>query len=362
MLNNRRVLAYAVKRSVKIERLFCPHGHRNMMMQATPQQSLCWECSTCITTSGLSLDGCDVRFVDRGEFRGCRREHGSLKVQGQLKDEDQGISLHLIYETEHLPESQITPIGLVPGQKVESGKQVTESFNIPEGFFNRMVLESQPTKPVPRRVRLAIERNIDEICLNRIPQSRRQRGNQEMRSVGTTRPLRGVALFDGTRDLTDEDAQEATFRACRSVDPGTIIVGIPRTASKSHFEFCTTLCTWQHERGALYILILTDSEGALSEEQFLALEPLHRNEGRAWLGWDLRQVGIGARLDSNIFAMSRARVWTNSFTMAEYIQQEAIAREGPPHSDKLFHLLKNVILATPCSLHRDCTTQLMRSS
>ena len=57
----------------------------------------------------------------------------------------------------------------------------------------------------------------------------------------------------------------------------------------------------------------------------------------------LRQVGIGARLGSNISAMSHARVWTNSFTMAEHIQQEAITREGPPHSDELFHLLKNVI-------------------
>ena len=120
-----------------------------------------------------------------------------------------------------------------------------------------------------------------------------QRGNLEMRSVGTTRPLRGVALFDGTCDLTDEDAQEATVRACRSVNPGIIIVGIPRTASKSHFEFCTTLCTWQHERGALYILILTDSEVALSEEQFLALEPLHRSEWSAWLGWVSDKWGSG---------------------------------------------------------------------
>ena len=37
--------------------------------------------------------------------------------------------------------------------------------------------------------------------------------------------------------------------------------------------------------------------------------------------------------------MSRARVWT----MAEHIQQEAIAREGPLHSEELFHLLKTVI-------------------
>ena len=56
VLNNRRALASAVNRPVKIERLFCPHGHRNMMMQATPQQSLDWKCSTFIN-SGLSLDG-----------------------------------------------------------------------------------------------------------------------------------------------------------------------------------------------------------------------------------------------------------------------------------------------------------------
>ena len=52
-LNNRTVLASTGKRPVEIERPFCPHGHGGMMMQATPQQSLCWECSTCSTTSGL---------------------------------------------------------------------------------------------------------------------------------------------------------------------------------------------------------------------------------------------------------------------------------------------------------------------
>ena len=54
---------------MEIERPFCPHGHGNMMMHATPQQSLYWECSTC-STSGLSLDGCDVRPVDRWSFEG----------------------------------------------------------------------------------------------------------------------------------------------------------------------------------------------------------------------------------------------------------------------------------------------------
>ena len=103
------------------------------------------------------------------------------------------------------------------------------------------------------------------------------------------------------------------------------------------------LCTWQHERGALYITILTDSEDILPEEQFSALETLHRSEGNAWLGRDLRQAGTGARLKSNLSAMNRARVWTNSFTMAEHIQQEAIAREGPLYSEELFHLLRTVI-------------------
>ena len=103
------------------------------------------------------------------------------------------------------------------------------------------------------------------------------------------------------------------------------------------------LCTWQHERGALYIVILTDCEGAFSEEQYLALETLHPSEGSAWLGRDIRQMDTGARLDSNLPAMSRVRVWTNSFTMAEHIQQEAIAREGPLHSEEFFfHLLKTV--------------------
>ena len=150
--------------------------------------------------------------------------------------------LQLIYESGQRPENQVTALGLVSTQKVESGEQVTESFNIPEGVFNCVVLDSQPTKSVPRRVVLAIERNIDEICPNRNPQSRLQHENLDVRSVGTTRLLQGVALFDETCDLTHEDAQEATVRACRSVNPGKIILGIPRTASRIHLEFCMTLC------------------------------------------------------------------------------------------------------------------------
>ena len=150
-----------------------------------------------------------------------------LNVQEQLKDVDQEVYLQLIYETGQRPENQITTLGLVSRQKVESGEQVTEFFNIPEGFFHCVVLDSQPTKSVPRRVRLVIERNIDEMCPKRNPQSRMQHENLDVRGVGTTRPLRGVALFDETCDLTDEDAQEATVRACRSVNPGIIIVGIP---------------------------------------------------------------------------------------------------------------------------------------
>ena len=80
-----------------------------------------------------------------------------------------------------------------------------------------MVLDFQPTKSVPRRVRLAIERNIDVMCPNRHPQSIMQHENLDVRSVGTIRPLRGVALFDETCHLTDEAAQEATVRACHAV-------------------------------------------------------------------------------------------------------------------------------------------------
>ena len=43
---------------------------------------------------------------------------------------------------------------------------------------------------------------------NRNLQSRLQHENLDERSFGMTRPLRGVALIDETRDLTDEDAQD----------------------------------------------------------------------------------------------------------------------------------------------------------
>ena len=58
-----------------------------------------------------------------------------LKAQGRLKGVDQEVYLQLIYETGQRPENQITTLGLVSRQKVESGEQVTEFFNIPEGIF-----------------------------------------------------------------------------------------------------------------------------------------------------------------------------------------------------------------------------------
>ena len=156
-----------------------------------------------------------------------------LKVQEQLKGVDQEGRLQLIYETGRRLENQITNLGLVLRQKVESGEQVTE-FNVPEGFFNCMVLDPQPTKLVLGRVRLAIERNNDEIYWNQNPQSRVQHMNPDMRSVGTTRSLRGVVMFEETCKLTDGEAQEATIRAWRRTNPGTIIFGILRTVTKSH--------------------------------------------------------------------------------------------------------------------------------
>ena len=45
-----------------------------------------------------------------------------LKAQGQLKGVDQEVCLQLIYESGQRPENQITALGLVSRQKVESGE------------------------------------------------------------------------------------------------------------------------------------------------------------------------------------------------------------------------------------------------
>ena len=203
-----------------------------------------------------------------------------------------------------------------------------------------MMFEQQPSKSVPRWVRLDIGRNIDELCQSRNPQLRMQRGNQDVRSFGTTRPLRGVFLIYGTCEVTDEGAQETTIRAYLQVNPGIIIVDIPRTTSMSNFEFCKASCTCQHDRGVLYIVILTDCEGTFHEEQHLALETLHWSEGSAWLGRDVRQMETGARLKNNPSAMSWARMWTKVFTMAENTQQEAITRKGALYSKVCAYLPK----------------------
>ena len=143
-LNNRTVLASTGKRPVEIESRTREHddiGHAvadsslGMLNEQYYQRTQPGRvrCSTCTP----------------GEFRGCQREHGfhwerrdtvPLKVQGQLKGVDQEACLQLIYESGQRPENQITALGLVSRQKVESGEQVTESFNIPEGFFNCVVL------------------------------------------------------------------------------------------------------------------------------------------------------------------------------------------------------------------------------
>ena len=149
-------------------------------------------------------------------------------------------------------------------------------------------------------------------------------------------------MFDENCDLNDTEAQEDAVRACGRANPGKNKICISRTTSKSHLGFCMTLCIWQHERGALFIVILTDSEETFSEEQFVALEAWHQNEGSAWLGRDLRQMETRARLESNLPAMSRARVWTNSFTVTVQIQQDAIAQTRPLHSEELCHLLETV--------------------
>ena len=63
-------------------------------------------------------------------------------------------------------------------------------------------------------------------------QSRIQRENMYLRTVETTRPLRGVVLFDQNCDLNDAEAQEDTVQACRSANPGIIIICTSRNTSK----------------------------------------------------------------------------------------------------------------------------------
>ena len=69
---------------------------------------------------------------------------------------------------------------------------MAESICVPEGVLNWMALEPQPTKSVPRRVRLAIEKNI--AALDQTLQPRKQCENLYMKSVETTRPLRWSCL------------------------------------------------------------------------------------------------------------------------------------------------------------------------
>ena len=135
-----------------------------------------------------------------------------LKVQGQLTCVDQEAYLQLRYTTGHRPEPK----------RAELGEQVTGSFCVPEEVFNWMALESQPTKSVPRRVVLAVERHIVAMSPDRTLQPRTRSENLYVRSVERTRPLRGIAPFDEKCDLTDADAQEATVRACRSAKLGII--------------------------------------------------------------------------------------------------------------------------------------------
>ena len=98
-----------------------------------------------------------------------------LNVQGQLTCVDHKTCLQLIYETGQRPEKQIATLGLVLGKSTELREQVTESFCVPEGFLNWMALESQPTKSVPRRVRLGFARNIVAMSPNQTSQPRTQR-------------------------------------------------------------------------------------------------------------------------------------------------------------------------------------------
>ena len=117
------------------------------------------------TRDFLELTAAHLHGHGSTEIGGRRREHGYhrggrdhvfLRVHGQLKNVDQDAYLQLIYKIGHSLERPIARLGLARGEMVESREQVPESFHVPEGFLSWMTLDSEPTKAVPRRVRLAI--------------------------------------------------------------------------------------------------------------------------------------------------------------------------------------------------------------
>ena len=71
-----------------------------------------------------------------------------------------------------------------------------------------------------------------------------------------------------------------------------------RLKSGKHLEFCMTLCAWQHERGALYIMILTDSEECIFRGTVFGTKGAApwRGECLAWTGFttngDWGKVGL----------------------------------------------------------------------
>ena len=90
-------------------------------------------------------------------------------------------------------------------------------------------------------------------------------------------------------------------------------------------------------------MILTDSEDALSEEQFLALETLHRSEGSAWLGRGFTTSGDRGKVGLQPSCLEPCSRVDQLIHNGRTHSTRAIAREGPLHSEELFHLLKTVI-------------------
>ena len=268
-LNNRTALASTGKGLVEIERPFCPNGHGSMM-QSTPRQSL---------YLGMLDVQCDIR-TQPGEPQKCGRERDSqwmgrdpvpLNAQEQLKcDGPGGLFTVDCTKLDNALRGRWLPLDSCREKWWKLANTWRSLSVFPKGFS--IGWRKNPNRRNPFLVGcLAIERNIVALSPDRTLQPRTQCENLYMKSVETTRPLRGVAWFNEKCDFTEADAQGATVRACNSANPGIIIVRIKRAAANSHLGFYIALCAWQHERGALYILIITDSEETLSEEQFLAL-------------------------------------------------------------------------------------------
>ena len=240
-------------------------------------------------------------------------------VQRQLTYVDQDARLQLVYETGQRPEERIATLGLVPRHRVDSREQVAEFFFL---GHSRRLPSQLDTKSVPRRVRLAIERNIVVMSLDQTFQSGIQRENMYLRTVETTRPLPRRGLV--RRELRLE-RYRSTGRYSLGMWQGKswkVIICISRTTSKEPSG------------------ILNDTVYLVTWAWCLVHHHTDRFRGDTFRG--------AVRDTRGRECLARARSQTNGDRsqfgiQSLQIQQDAAAKTGPLDSEEFCHLLETLI-------------------